>query len=143
MVTSGALTPPVIDSSARILMNPDNLVAGIRRDFMSKEKIKKRKTYDLRLTRTELAHLRDLFNVVLPPDTKKTVSHYLAELEDRVYVEDKLWSKISDLLIEAGVPNGDEAPDFIVAPTAPPSMGVFPLSMDDVSEEVDNIQEGE
>lgn len=102
---------------------------------MSKEKIKKRKTYDLRLTRTELAHLRDLFGVVLPPDTKKTISQHLAELEDRVYVEDKLWSKISDLLNEAEVPNGDEAPDFIVAPTAPPSMGVFPLSVDDITEE--------
>lgn len=107
---------------------------------MSKDKIKKRKTYDLRLTRTELAHIRDLFSVVLPPDTKKSLSQHLAEVEDRVYVEDKLWSKISDLLIEAGVPCGDESPDFIVAPTAPPPMGVFPLSVDDVSEETDSDQ---
>ena len=102
---------------------------------MSKDKIKKRKTYDLRLTRTELAHIRDLFSVVLPPDTKKSLSQLLAELEDRVYVEDKLWSKISDLLEVAGVPSGEESPDFIVAPIAPPPMGVFPLSVDDVSEE--------
>lgn len=102
---------------------------------MSKDKIKKRKTYDLRLTRTELAHLRDLFSVVLPPDTKKTLSQHLAEIEDRVYVEDKLWSKLVDLLGQADIPHGDEAPDFIIAPTAPPPMGVFPLSVDDVVEE--------
>lgn len=108
---------------------------------MKKEKIKKRKTYDLRLTRTELSHLRDLFSVVLPPDTKKTMSQHLAELEDRVYVEDKLWAKLSDLLTEADVPHGDEAPDFIVAPIAPPPMGVFPLSVDDVEEETVEDQE--
>jgi len=102
---------------------------------MKKEKIKKRKTYDLRLTRTELAHLRDLFSVVLPPDTKKTMSQHLAELEDRLYVEDKLWTKISDLLSEANLPNGDEAPDYIVAPIAPPPMGVFPLSIHDIEEQ--------
>lgn len=102
---------------------------------MSKDKIKKRKTYDLRLTRTELAHLRDLFSVVLPPDTKKTLSQHLAETEDRVYVEDKLWSKLADLLSHAEIPYGEEAPDFIIAPTAPPPMGVFPLSIDDVEED--------
>ena len=108
---------------------------------MSKDKIKKRKTYDLRLTRTELVHLRDLFSIVLPPDTKKTISQHLAEVEDRVYVEDKLWSKLADLLNDAKLPFGDEAPDFIVAPTAPPSMGVFPLSTDDIVEEEGSEQE--
>lgn len=108
---------------------------------MSKEKIKKRKTYDLRLTRTELAHLRDLFSVALPPDTKKTLSQHLAELEDRVYVEDKLWSKLSEVLCDAGIPIDDEAPDFIVAPTAPPNMGVFHFSVDDSSEDIDNQED--
>jgi hypothetical protein len=70
---------------------------------MKKEKIKKRKTYDLRLTRTEIAHLRDLFSVVLPPDIKKTLSQHLAELEDRSFVEEKLWDKISDLCNTAEV----------------------------------------
>jgi len=97
-----------------------------------KEKFKKRKTYELRLTKSELVHLRDLFGVVLPPDTKKTLSQHLAEVEDRVYVEEKLWTKLSDLLRDADLPVDDEAPDFIVAPTAPPAMGVFPLSADDV-----------
>ena len=106
-----------------------------------KEKIKKRKTYELRLTKTELVHLRDLFSVVLPPDMKKSLSQHLAEIEDRVYIEDKLWTKLSDLLKDAGLPVDDEAPDFIVAPTAPPAMGVFPLSADDVEAPQDSEDE--
>lgn len=111
---------------------------------MNKEKIKKRKTYDLRLTRSELGHLRDLFSVVLPPDVKKTISQHLADLEDRVFVEEKLWDKVSSLCSVAGVPLNEEAPDYIIAPMGPPPMGVFHLSNDpdDVSESEELPQEG-
>jgi hypothetical protein len=109
---------------------------------MKKEKIKKRKTYDLRLTRTEIAHLRDLFSVVLPPDIKKTLSQHLAELEDRSFVEEKLWDKISDLCNTAEVPLDEEAPDYIVAPSGPPPMGVFHLS-NDVEDEQGEIEQEE
>jgi hypothetical protein len=98
-------------------------------------KIKKRKTYELRLTRLELVHIRDLLSVVLPPDTKKTMSQILAELEDRTYVEEKLWDKVTEACKGAGLPTGDEAPDYIVAPTAPPPMSVFHLSDDGTDEE--------
>lgn len=108
---------------------------------MSKDKIKKRKTYDLRLTRTELAHLRDLFSVVLPPDVKKTLSQHLAELEDRSFVEEKLWDKIASICAIAEVPLNEEAPDYIVAPAGPPPMSVFHLSSDSVDEEEENFQE--
>jgi hypothetical protein len=102
---------------------------------MKKEKIKKRKTYDLRLTRTEVAHLRDLFSVVLPPDVKKTLSQHLAELEDRSFIEEKLWDKVADLCNDAAVPLDDEAPDYIVAPAGPPPMSVFHLSSDSMEDE--------
>ena len=105
-----------------------------------KEKIKKRKTYELRLTRTELVHLRDLFSVVLPPDVKKTLSQHLAEAEDREFIETKLWDKLIDLCKTAGVPVGDEAPDYVVAPTAAPPMSVFPMSTE-AFEEVEEDQE--
>jgi hypothetical protein len=98
-------------------------------------KIKKRKTHELRLTRLELVHIRDLLSVVLPPDTKKTMSQILAELEDRTYVEEKLWDKVTEACKGAGLPTGDEAPDYIVAPTAPPPMSVFHLSDDGTDEE--------
>lgn len=102
---------------------------------MSKDKIKKKKTYEVRFTRSELAHIRDLFSVVLPPDTKKTLSQYLAEVEDRVFLEDRLWEKLSSVMKEADLPLGDDAPDHIVAPMGPPPMGVFPFEHEDVEEQ--------
>lgn len=92
------------------------------------ESIKKRKTFDLRLTRLELAHLRDLFGIVLPPEGRKTLSQSLAEIENRPMVETLLWNKISDACELADVPLNEEAPDFIVAPTGTPPIGVFQLA---------------
>lgn len=95
---------------------------------MSKIEIKKRKTHELRFTKFELLHLRDMFGVVLPPNTDKTLSQHLAELENRVLIESALWSKISSACAEAGLPTGDDAPDYIVAPISSPAMSVFQLS---------------
>lgn len=99
---------------------------------MSKDKIKKRKTYEVRFTRSELAHIRDLFSVVFPPDTRKTLSQQLAEVEDRVFLEDRLWEKLTATMKEANLPLGEEAPDHIVAPIGPPPMGIFPFEQEDV-----------
>lgn len=102
---------------------------------MKKDKIKKRKTYDLRLTRSELAHLRDLFSIVLPPNVEKTLSQHLAELEERGFIEERLWDKVTHLCSHADVPLDEEAPDYIVAPVGPPPMGVFHFSADDMTSE--------
>lgn len=96
-----------------------------------KDKIKKRKTYELRLTKMELVHMRDLLSIIIPSDTKKTLSQILADLEDRAPVEEKLWNKIIGVCKEASLPTGEEAPDYIVSPTAPPPMSVFQISDDD------------
>jgi hypothetical protein len=45
-----------------------------------KEDIKKRKTYELKLTKFELVHLRDMLGVLLPPDMNRTLSESLAEV---------------------------------------------------------------
>jgi hypothetical protein len=105
---------------------------------MSKIQIKKRKTHELRFTKFELLHLRDMLGVVLPPNTNKTLSQHLAELENRVLIESALWNKISSACSEAGLPVGDEAPDYIVAPISSPAMSVFQLASEpaeDVSEQ--------
>lgn len=104
---------------------------------MSKIEIKKRKTYDLRLTKFELLHLRDMFSVVLPPDTTKTISQSLADLENRVLIESALWDKISKICAEANLPIGEEAPDYIIAPVSTPAMAVFQLA----SEPADDHEE--
>ena len=105
-------------------------------------KVKKVKTYEVKLTKNELVHIRDLFSVVMPPDTKKTLSQQLAELEDRVYVEDKLWAKLAEVCKEASVPVDSEAPDYIVVPTSPPPMGIFQLSPEETAEEDDSDERG-
>lgn len=90
--------------------------------------VKKRKTYDLRLTKFELLHLRDLFSVVLPPEGKKTLSQALAELENRSMIESLLWNKISNVCQQAELPVDQDAPDYVVAPAAPPPLTVFQLA---------------
>lgn len=97
---------------------------------MKEESFKKRKTHQLRLTKYELLHLRDLFGIVLPHNVGKTLSQALAELEDRPIVEAKLWSKISALCEECDVPLGDDAPDYVVAPAGPPPISVFQITSD-------------
>lgn len=97
---------------------------------MSGENLKKRKTYTLRLTRMELCHLRDLFSVLLPPSGEKTLSQVLAEVEGRQVVEGMLWRKLTETLEEAGIPMGDDAPDFIAAATGTPAITVYQIASD-------------
>ena len=95
---------------------------------MDKPEVKRHKTHPIRFTRFELLHLRDLMSVSLPPEGRQTLSHALAVLENRPLVESFLWRKLSAACEQAGLPMGDEAPDYIVAPTSPPPMGVFQLA---------------
>lgn len=97
---------------------------------MSKIEIKRRKTHQLRLTRFELLHLRDLMTICLPPEGKQTVSEALSALENRQLIESQLWKKIAAACKEAELPLGDEAPDYVVATTGVPSLGVFHLASD-------------
>ena len=95
---------------------------------MSRHDVKKQKTFDLKLTKFELIHLRDVMSVSLPPDLKKTVSQAIADLESRPLVESMLWTKVSNACDAAGLPLDDQAPDYVVAPSASPPMAVFQLA---------------
>jgi hypothetical protein len=107
----------------------------------------KRKTHTLNLTKIELAHLRDLFGILLPPAMDRTISEVLAEAESRMLVESILWKKIEDACVTAGVPVGDECSDFVVAPTGTPPMSVFrvasDLTGDDEQAEVEEVESDE
>ena len=74
-------------------------------------------TYSLKVTKLELVHLRDLFNIKLPPNLETTISESLAELQSRKLIEEKLWKKISKLLVELDLPLEDNAPDFTLVPS--------------------------
>ena len=69
-------------------------------------------------------------SVLLPPTGAQTLSQALAAVEDRNLIESILWEKVSALCSEAGLPLDGEAPDYIVAPTSPPPMGVFQINQD-------------
>lgn len=92
---------------------------------------KKRKTYDLRLTKYELVHMRDMFSIVLPPDLTKTLSQSLCEVEERQSDEASLWKKIVELCLEADIPVGEDAPNFVVAPSESPPLSVYQLLKDE------------
>lgn len=92
--------------------------------------VKRQATFELQLTRFELLHLRDLMGVLLPPDGAQTLSQALAMSEDRVVIESSLWDKVSKCCVDASLPIETEAPDYIIAPTAPPPLGVFQVNHD-------------
>lgn len=102
---------------------------------MTEKEVKKRKTFDLRLTKIELMHLRDLFGIALPSDMSRTVSTSLAEATDRIAPEALLWNKISSLCNSAGIPLDEEAPDYIVAPSGAPTLSVFQVASEPADEE--------
>lgn len=108
---------------------------------MSDTEFKRRKTFTLRLTKFELVHLRDLFSVALPPEMKETLSQRLAQSQDRLLVESKLWQKVAKTCKEAELPMDDDAPDFIVSASAAPPISVFELAQEPASDEECNNEE--
>jgi len=93
-------------------------------------KIKCQTTFSLQLTRFELLHLRDLMGVLLPPDGSQTISQALAAIEERSLIESMLWEKVAKFCIDAELPVDATAPDYIIAPTAPPPLGIFQVNQD-------------
>lgn len=87
----------------------------------------KTSSYDLKLTRQELIHLRDLFSVLMPPDGQSTLSEQLAEFKERQNVEHSLWEKIYDLCIKTNISTESKAPDFIVTLTSMPNITIVEL----------------
>ena len=109
---------------------------------MSDVPIKQRKTFNIRLTKFELLHLRDLFSVSLPPEMKDTLSQRLAQSQDRTLVEARLWQKLARVCIESGLPMDDDAPDFVVSASGAPAIGVFELAHEPSSESEEDESEG-
>lgn len=88
------------------------------------EKPSVKRTFTVNLTKGELTHLRDLFNVAVPP-LMQTISQALAVAESRPHIEGKLWQKISRACVQAGVDLDDAAPDFVATASAPPPIAVY------------------
>lgn len=90
---------------------------------------KKVKTYETKLSAEELAHLRDLMSIMLPPDGSTTLSQSLAKANGNSMLEARLWSKVTDLCKQAGIPTDDEAPDYAVGVSGVPTLAVYQLQL--------------
>lgn len=102
--------------------------------------------YKLKLTKPQLEHLRDLLGVLLPPETKTTVSEALAASENRQADEIMLWERVKKTCLKAGVTVGEDAPDFVVTLESHPTLSVFKMSEDeeeDCEEDVDDDEQDE
>jgi len=108
---------------------------------MEQPVVRTKKTFPLRLTRFELLHLRDLFSVLLASDASQTVSQALAAVEDRRLVEARLWQKLVGSCREADLPVDEDAPDFVVAASQAPPVGVFKLAEEPPKDEDDDDEE--
>ena len=87
--------------------------------------------FKVKLTKVQLTHLRDMLGIVLPPDTKTTVSEALATIENRRFDEMKLWEKVKKACVKADIPVENDAPDFVVSMESHPTLSVYKLSEDD------------
>lgn len=56
-------------------------------------------------------------------------------------VESLLWNKINQLCSLADVPLGDDAPDFVVSYSGPPTLGVFELAAEEKPQDEDEEDE--
>ena len=110
---------------------------------MNKPEIKQRKTYEVRFTKYELLHIRDLMSICLPPEGKQTISNSLAALENRQMIESILWDKIVNACENVGLPTGDSAPDYVVAPSGMPPLGVFQLASEPAGSDDEDEDEDE
>lgn len=108
----------------------------VKKEAKEEDKIKKTRIFELKLTKLELVHLRDMLSILFPSPTEKTISQAMAESEDRVFEENSLWKKIAALCIDAQLPIDDEAPDYAVMPVGPAPMGIFMLGQEDAPQEM-------
>ena len=81
-------------------------------------------TVTLNVTPAEIAHIRDLMSVLLPPSGDVTLGQAIALQEGRPYVDTVLFRKVYRACEEAGVPVGQAAPDFGLALASIPSITV-------------------
>ncbi len=88
--------------------------------------------YGLELTAPELIHIRDLFSVI-SPDQTKTLSQKLSMANGMGIHEAKLWKKICIACLTAGIPVGAGAPDYLATDISQPKIDIFPLNKGEVT----------
>lgn len=98
---------------------------------MPRKTTAKRKSIELKLTKAELEHIRDLMSVMVAKDRQKTLSMLLAEHKNTSTQESRLWRKVEDCCKENGVAIGSKAPDYLVGVLNKPKFAMITLPSDD------------
>lgn len=76
---------------------------------------KNKSSLNLKLTKKELEHLRDLFSIRMTNLT--LVSAEIASFENRTKEEERLWGKLRKLCEDSGIPLDKKAPDHVILST--------------------------
>lgn len=88
------------------------------------DRVEHSSTFTLEVTQAELAHIRDLMSVLLPPTGELTLGQSIGLQEGRPYVDSVLFRKVYQACEEAGVPTGQAAPDFGLSLASVPQITV-------------------
>jgi hypothetical protein len=90
-----------------------------------------RKSIELKLTRAELEHIRDMMSVMVAKTRTKTLSVLLSEHKNSTGQEARLWKKILELCDENSITVGKDAPDYLVGVINNPTFAMITLPSDD------------
>jgi len=105
----------------------------------SKSVVKKElETFEVRLTKPELEHLRDVMSVLIPDeDVPRSISIVLANAKNAAEAEQLLWQKIVKVCELANVDLEDDVPNYMVTPVTIPAMSICQVEFnsDDSEEE--------
>lgn len=98
---------------------------------MPRKTTAKRKSIELKLTKAELEHIRDMLSVMVAKDRHKTLSMLLSEHKNTMAQEARLWRKVEEVCKENGVAIGAKAPDYLVGVLNKPKFAMITLPSDE------------
>ena len=94
---------------------------------MPSTKKRTKRSTNLKLTKAELEHLRDIMSVMAVKDRNKTLSVLLAEHKGTKNHESKLWKKVEEACQELDIEIGEQAPDYLVGVVNNPEIAMVTL----------------
>lgn len=111
----------------------------------TKKTVKKElETFEVKLTKPELEHLRDVMSVLIPSDEDPiSISVVLAKAKSSLEAEQLLWQKLVKVFETAEVDMEDDVPNYMVTPVTIPAMSICQVEFncDDCEEATESEEE--
>jgi len=99
-------------------------------------KTTKSKYIDVKLTRGDLEHIRDLMSIMLSNSRSKTLSVMLSEHKGQTEKENLLWKRILSACKKAEIPVGEYAPDYLISIVNSPEFAISTVSTTSETEDI-------